>query len=354
MNNIEMHKEFRNSTLRGNIFRLLILGLIYTSLEFIGLTLSTLGFFESDIRVYVAIIVAFHLTFLPIIYILYRKESYEILNKLQYVYFYVVLSWGSVFNTLMYLESEDITIYSIVVLLISALFIIRPLVTRIIFGMNFIFFGLLIYMNVTDSLIFNQLVFKALIVTVIALVISNSNYVVRKKLSDSQSNLLSLNKKLQDQALRDSLTKLYNNGYLFDFLDKASSNQIYCGRNFSFLMIDIDDFKNINDEYGHLFGDQVIKNVAKKLEELTRDIDVVCRYGGEEFVVILCHADIELAGKIAERIRLEIEKDLVDEVGVTVSIGVAFYNQQAPLELIKEADDKLYKAKKSGKNKVVL
>jgi diguanylate cyclase (GGDEF)-like protein len=223
------------------------------------------------------------------------------------------------------------------------------------YALNFLLFSGLIYLNVSESLVVNQLLFKSLIVTVIAVAISNTNYAVRKKLNDSQNDLIRLNKKLKDQALRDSLTNLYNNGYLFDFLEKAVSNKVHCGSNFSFLMIDIDNFKLINDQYGHLFGDQVIKSVASKLEKLTRDTDVVCRYGGEEFVVILCHADIEMAKQIAERIRLEIAKEKVEnEVAVTVSIGVSIYDNQEALALIKEADDKLYLAKNSGKNKVVI
>lgn len=210
------------------------------------------------------------------------------------------------------------------------------------------------YMSISETLIFNELLFKSLIVTIIGVVISNTNYNMRNKLNDSQIDLLKMNEKLKDQALRDSLTKLYNNGYLFDFLDKAVHNKCHCGSNFSFLMIDIDNFKSINDQYGHLFGDQVIKSVANKLEVLTRDIDVVCRYGGEEFVVILCHADLDIAIQIAERIRVEVEEEKFEnKAGVTVSIGVSLYQRQDAISLIKEADDKLYMAKNSGKNKVV-
>ncbi|MCH4889965.1 GGDEF domain-containing protein [Acidaminobacter sp. JC074] len=352
---IESTSTFKSSMTKNNIVRILILGIIYTSMEIVGLTLSSLGFFESDIRFYVSLIVGFHLIYLPVVYVLYRRRTFKVLNQVQYIYFYVIMTWGSVFNVLMYIKDEDITIYSIVILLISALFIIRPLISRIMYALNFIFFASLIYINVSDILVFNQLVFKSLIVTVIAVLISNSNYNVRKKLSDSQKDLLLVNEKLKDQALKDSLTKLYNNGYLFDFLDKAVNNKVYCGNKFSFLMIDIDDFKGINDQYGHLFGDQVIKTVANKLEVLTRDIDIVCRYGGEEFVVILCHADLEVASQIAERIRSEIEREKVEgKVGVTVSIGGALYQNQAPLALIKEADDKLYMAKNAGKNRVVI
>jgi diguanylate cyclase (GGDEF)-like protein len=351
----EMINEFKHSMTKSNVIRILIIGIIYTAMELVGLLLSSLGFFESDIRLYVAIIVIFHLVYLPITFSLHRKNDIKILSKMQYVYFYVILSWGSVFNVLMYIEEEDITIYSIVMLLISAMFILRPLVSRIMYALNFLLFSGLIYLNVSESLVVNQLLFKSLIVTVIAVAISNTNYAVRKKLNDSQNDLIRLNKKLKDQALRDSLTNLYNNGYLFDFLEKAVSNKVHCGSNFSFLMIDIDNFKLINDQYGHLFGDQVIKSVASKLEKLTRDTDVVCRYGGEEFVVILCHADIEMAKQIAERIRLEIAKEKVEnEVAVTVSIGVSIYDNQEALALIKEADDKLYLAKNSGKNKVVI
>jgi len=120
-------------------------------------------------------------------------------------------------------------------------------------------------------------------------------------------------------------------------------------------MTDIDFFKSVNDRYGHATGDQVIKTVADVLKNCSRDTDIVGRYGGEEFCVILPNLDLEKAAQVAERIRNAIEKISCSGVKITVSMGVSSLKQSTnkPDELINQADKALYAAKKSGRNRVV-
>lgn len=353
------HSFYDNIT-KQNISKILIIGSIYCGLEIIGLIMSTLGFFESDIRLYVAAIVVLHIVFLPILY--FSNEKIESgntgnmikLKVLERLYYYGILLWGSVFNVLVYLTEKDITIYSSVVLLIAALFVLKPMASRFLYIINFIIFSVLIYINMENTLVAHGLIFRSLIVTIIALAITHTNFAIRKNLFESKQQLEKVNLTLRDQALRDSLTKLYNNGYMFDFIENAINNPERCGHTFSLLMIDIDDFKNVNDQYGHLFGDTVICGIANKLMELTRGEDVVGRYGGEEYIVALCGANLETATEIAERIRRDVEGIKFDEdLKVTISIGISEYNGQNTLELVKEADDNLYQAKRDGKNRVV-
>ncbi len=120
-------------------------------------------------------------------------------------------------------------------------------------------------------------------------------------------------------------------------------------------MVDIDFFKSVNDHHGHATGDQVIKAVADVLKTCTRDSDLVGRYGGEEFCVVLPKLHLDKAAEIAERIRQTIEKKSCSGVNITISLGVSCLesNTNKPDELINQADKALYAAKKSGRNRVV-
>jgi diguanylate cyclase (GGDEF)-like protein len=128
---------------------------------------------------------------------------------------------------------------------------------------------------------------------------------------------------------------------------------------FSLLMIDVDNFKKVNDEYGHPAGDSVLKELARIIKETVRTVDVVGRYGGEEFVAVLPHTAHALAMETAERLRRTIHDHIFlagdRKVHVTVSVGVASYpspNVDSPATLIREADQALYRAKEAGRDLV--
>ncbi|MGB9598957.1 MAG: GGDEF domain-containing protein, partial [Myxococcota bacterium] len=127
------------------------------------------------------------------------------------------------------------------------------------------------------------------------------------------------------------------------------------------IMIDIDHFKQINDNFGHDIGDDVLRFVARNLERALRASDVVCRYGGEEFLIIAPGAGLNDAGKIAERIRVNIEKSNIKfkdmELKITISLGIATWpvcKASNGYELVSGADKALYFAKEHGRNQVIL
>ncbi len=162
--------------------------------------------------------------------------------------------------------------------------------------------------------------------------------------------------KLYEQSITDPLTGLYNRGFLNEYLEKKLLESERYNFPLSLAMIDIDFFKKINDTYGHLVGDCVLKELSLLLKKYFRGSDMIARYGGEEFVVVMPFATLEDACKKMEEFRKIVEnhKFCTQELKVTISIGVSEYNKKENMyDLIKKADEKLYEAKKSGRNKVV-
>jgi two-component system cell cycle response regulator len=165
--------------------------------------------------------------------------------------------------------------------------------------------------------------------------------------------------RVRNLSVRDSLTGLWNHRYAMEALRREGERCDRYPQPLSLLMVDIDLFKDVNDAHGHLAGDAVLREVARTLQAGTRGVDVLGRYGGEEFVLILPHTPREQALRTAERLRKGVEEAVVRvdeaEVRVTVSIGVATFPSpevKAPADLLAAADAALYRAKDQGRNRV--
>ncbi|MCX5744387.1 MAG: GGDEF domain-containing protein [Proteobacteria bacterium] len=165
---------------------------------------------------------------------------------------------------------------------------------------------------------------------------------------------------LVSSALRDPLTRLFNKRYLLDRLDSELKFAQRHHTAVSLMLLDLDHFKVINDTYGHLTGDAVLNNLALVLQKTVRNEDVVARFGGEEFAIVLRAIPLDAAYQLAERLRIVIEKtSTTDQHGrsvvATASIGVAGYPAQkleTVTALIEAADQALYRAKREGRNRV--
>ena len=166
---------------------------------------------------------------------------------------------------------------------------------------------------------------------------------------------MALREKLRNQALRDPLTGLYNRRYMEDSLQRFVRLAERENREISLLMIDLDHFKRLNDEHGHAFGDQVLRDSALALLTSLRETDIVCRYGGEELVVILPDCPFERAIDKAETLRQKIEElSKTHSAEITASFGVSSLPHTAASvpDLLASADAALYKAKQAGRNQV--
>jgi diguanylate cyclase (GGDEF)-like protein len=158
----------------------------------------------------------------------------------------------------------------------------------------------------------------------------------------------------------DALTETHNKRYLMEFLDRELSRSARYKRPLALILFDIDLFKAINDEFGHLGGDFTLRELANRVRSVIRKEELLARYGGEEFVVVLPETSLDGATILAERIREIVAGHSFQfegkEVQVTVSLGIALtHGDEAltPGEIIRQADEKMYQAKRSGRNRVV-
>ena len=164
-----------------------------------------------------------------------------------------------------------------------------------------------------------------------------------------------LHQEIKQLAIIDDLTGLYNFRYIKDRLEEEVKRAQRYERPLALIMADIDRFKNYNDAFGHLEGNKALKNLANILKVNVREVDIVGRFGGEEFIVILPEADKKEAQEIAERIRLKVERyKFIDKKELTLSLGVTSCFQEiiSPECLIYKVDQALYQAKRKGRNRV--
>ncbi len=160
-------------------------------------------------------------------------------------------------------------------------------------------------------------------------------------------------------AVVDALTGLNNRRFLETHLSSALDQAAHMGRPLSLMILDVDHFKSVNDTYGHDAGDEVLKGLAQRIRRVVRGADLVCRLGGEEFVIVMPDTSLAVAGKVAERVRaaVQVEQFTIDANGrcipVTISIGLAERGIDAnPDALLRRADKALYDSKSSGRNRV--
>jgi diguanylate cyclase (GGDEF)-like protein len=174
-----------------------------------------------------------------------------------------------------------------------------------------------------------------------------------------QEELKQVNAKLMLVSHTDHLTGLHNRRYLMDVLERELSRVQRSGSFLSLLILDIDHFKDINDQYGHQGGDIVLSEAASVFRTELRVYDTAARYGGDEFIAVIPGASLSEAMAVAERIRFAVEKsrfaERMEDVKITVSIGVSVYPSsgiETVEDFIREADGALYRAKAGGRNRV--
>ena len=182
-----------------------------------------------------------------------------------------------------------------------------------------------------------------------------------KKRLWAEQELTQSNHRLKDQVMHDGLTGLHNRRYLEESLGREESRARRSGRSLSVMMIDIDDFKRFNDTSGHAAGDAVLRAMGEYLLMAARGEDIVCRYGGEEFVLVMSQAPQDTVLSRAENLRkgvqllgIEYEGRLVGPITVSVGIGIFPDHGDSVQAVLRAADAAMYEAKQLGRNRVVV
>ena len=179
------------------------------------------------------------------------------------------------------------------------------------------------------------------------------------RIRDLQEELVYANEKLKELVDIDDLTGLYNMRSLYEKLDFEMQRARRFNRQVAVVMIDMDNFKSVNDGQDHLFGSYVISEVGKVIKHTTRNIDIPARYGGDEFLIVLTEVSPEGAAYFCEKLRQNIEGKIFksgdDEISLTISIGFGFSPKEEKItarELVRRADHALYEAKRQGRNTI--
>jgi diguanylate cyclase (GGDEF)-like protein len=185
-------------------------------------------------------------------------------------------------------------------------------------------------------------------------------YLHERERASMEANLRRLAERLQEESIRDSLTKVYNRRHLDERLPVEMAFARRHGTALSVIMLDVDHFKAVNDRHGHNAGDEVLTSIAGQMRRCMRVEDLLARFGGEEFAVVLRTTDVAAAHLVAERLRRTVEASPVRlpgiEIRVTISAGCSALVEtraETPGELLAAADRRLYAAKQAGRNRVV-
>ncbi|MDX2085870.1 MAG: diguanylate cyclase [Candidatus Melainabacteria bacterium] len=250
------------------------------------------------------------------------------------------------------LDPTNNILISGVICLLSALAIIR--MRSALMGLFAAFLVAAIYISITVLLFKHNLLWLDIAMPVVCLVLTTTFTYMVKYISRDRDY-----ERTYKLATTDGLTGLYNHRYFQEYMQRAIQKAERGGSKFSLMLIDIDFFKKFNDTYGHQAGDEVLRHVARKLENSVRSDDLVARYGGEEMAIVLDRANEAEALEVARKVvRLVAEEayPIAPNVNknVTISVGVATYPSHggSPTELIEFADQGLYRAKEAGRNQV--
>jgi diguanylate cyclase (GGDEF)-like protein len=295
----------------------------------------------------------------------YRQSNNITGKKLNYyerqAYFipFIYLACIAFINGLDQQTVESISIYTTFALIIAAFVIDYPKKTAILFGVSHMFFviGVIIYQPNYDIMIIN--IINGTIIVLCAYVISILSYISFFTNIKNDFLLQRANEKFKLLSNTDYLTQTYNRRYGMRRLTEQFSLSNRSTIPFGLLLIDLDDFKLVNDKYGHLLGDEALITVVNKIQNNLREEDIVIRYGGEEFLIILPNTTLAGVQKVGEKLVTVIDEHLFDinghQFNMTISIGGLSYpkfNSEEIIKLLEETDRRLYVSKNSGKNKL--
>lgn len=281
---------------------------------------------------------------------------------------FAYLLFGALVCIIDQLVTAAITPFLIANIAVALSILLKPQVSLIIFPLNFVLFYLFVPMTQTDNELLLSVRVNAITATAIGLALStiiwrtNVITIIQNKLISRQNEELEKkNSQLEHMVRTDMLTGLYNRMRFTEFVEIEAARIKRTGESSSLIFMDLDHFKRVNDNYGHPSGDTVLKWIAGIIKGQLRSTDILARFGGEEFAILLPDTSVEGAYKAAEKIRIAIERCIfpgkLENLKMTASFGIAPLNNDdidSFHSAYKKADAALYRAKQGGRNRIEL
>lgn len=280
------------------------------------------------------------------------KNSLSLLLFIQNFIVLNLLILTSVFNIFRFQELMMFHVY-LILLVYMAVVLHIPSVSLVLISMFTAVFNVAGILRGPDIVGFNYEIVNIIIFVPIAFylgVITNQHRIL---LWMNFHNQKELNENLTDISHRDAMTQLFHHEYILKLLSIEIEQVRKDGKSLCILLLDLDNFKLINDHLGHLRGDEVLLQVVSILKKQVRSLDYVGRYGGDEFLIILRNTNFEEAKMIVRRIAESITHLKLNSIQVSISGGLVMYHQHELEEFIDEADRRLYLAKRMGKNQII-
>lgn len=282
--------------------------------------------------------------------------SYQVKRVATYATVAVALLVGAFWNTVIGGAPLALAIYMSMVAFVAGAFLLKPGVTASLFGFALASFILSSFRpSIYDQWLHTSTILHAAVFTALAWAISVMLYQSHHNMYRDKTDIEEKNKLLEELYVTDRLTGVYNRYKLEDELAREINRVDRYGHSLTLLIVDLDSFKSVNDNYGHLAGDKVLRELALVIRSCLRKTDVFGRWGGEEFMVLCPDSNVQDALVVAERIRERVgSADVLHNRAVTLSIGIDSYNRGEGQEaFVRRVDSLLYQAKNHGGNRVV-
>lgn len=347
--------KFKNVLLAENSRRLFVLVICVALIESLLFISVAIGLIESNAQAFILqlVIVIICIFLLITLYFLKKYKKYVILSVISVFAYMFCLVMACVFSALGHTEGHVTYAAFFVGLLIVSIIFIKKLSTSILF-----YFMALISLSIYATLTFPvnvQLIteiINAAMFVILLCIGTVLNYNRNKKMFLQEERIKDANTKLKLLSITDELTGLYNRRRVYEELEREIDSAQRYQKPLSIILLDIDNFKSINDDCGHNVGDAVLKEFAHILKQKLRTTDIIGRWGGEEFIIVCTNTCTSTAFILADRLCKVIENyKFVTTYNVTFSAGVSqFKLGEKPLDMIGRADEALYSAKTDGRN----
>lgn len=349
-------KKFNYFIISQNLTGLKILGFVVILLEIVFGLLIVFNIAPNDTASGFTILSFSTIALIAVILILLleKKQKWILKSVIVNTMSISILLLSVIVTYLRFLNNEsDLLLYLVVLFALSIVVINKPLKSVVLFFGSYILLMLLIS-NYTPQHFTSSILFNGLTFIIIATISSTISYTNQLKIFIEKNESKEANKRLRNLSRTDLLTGLNNRRRIDEVLKKETLNSNKRKSPLSIILIDIDYFKKINDEYGHQLGDQILIEFGKVLKEYLRISDTAGRWGGEEFIVICSDTTQEEANALAQRLRRKInEHDFTHDLKIKVSMGICQMEVNGSLdEVIAWADKALYKAKAKGRNRI--